>query len=759
MRHSSLCLTVPFLILSVLGCSRIASDTDKTTHQTRAQEYFAKSQYREASLEWKNVVRIDPADAGAHYQLALAHIHLGSIADLQDAFKELSRSLELDATNLEAHVKLGQLYLMGNEPEKAKEQADQVLASAPHHAEAHALRGHASLRQQALQDAIKHLALALEQEPTNVQFALDLGSAYQAAGKIDKAADTLTAAINTSPSSAPARLARGDFYFLSKRHTDAESDYKQGIDLDPNNDAAYIKLANFYRLTNRLSEAEAICLKLSAQKPQHENPQIILGDFYTTIGTLDKALASYEKATALNPASLVARDRLLNHLLDAGKFSDAEQRIQTLLATNKDDKTTQFFQARLLIARGKGAETVPTFQRMIKEEPWVPVFHHFLGLALIQANQLGQAVGALTEAVRLAPNSVDSRTALASLHLAQRSYDLAIEQAQAAIKLNAHNLIASVTLGDAYLRKGDWSHSQEVFEVLRSQYPKEPQPHIRLGMIARAEKRDTEAVSHFEDALQLDPKSIEPLEQLTTVKVAQGKAQEARDRVARYLTAYPDNALGFALLGRLWMATKNWKQAEDAFKKSLAIDNGVLDAYMNLGQIYSQNGRLDEALTEYNGALAKNPKYIPAHMMLGVLYETKNETEKAQRAYETVLRLSPKFSPAANNLAWLLIEHSGNSDLALSYAQTAREQQPNDPHVADTLGWILYKKGIYLKAGSLLKEAAEKLPDNPSVLFHYGMTQYKQGDMAGAKTSLQTALKLSQTFPGFQEAQATLRTL
>ena len=279
--------------------------------------------------------------------------------------------------------------------------------------------------------------------------------------------------------------------------------------------------------------------------------------------------------------------------------------------------------------------------------------------------------------------------------------------------MNAHNLVAAVTLGDAYLRKGDWLHSRDVFEALRAKHPKEPQPHIRLGMIARGEKRDAEAVSHFEEALQLDPKNIEPLAQLTTVKVAQGKAQEARDRVARYLTSYPDSALGFALI----------------------------------------------AVAHFNGSLAKNPKYVPAHMMLGVLYETKNEIEKAQRSYETVLRLSPKFSPAANNLAWLLIEHNGNSDLALSYAQTAREQQPSDPHVADTLGWIFYKKGIYLKAGSLLKEAAEKLPDNPSVLFHYGMTQYKQGDKAGAKGSLQAAIKLSQTFSGFQEAQATLRSL
>jgi hypothetical protein len=59
----------------------------------------------------------------------------------------------------------------------------------------------------------------------------------------------------------------------------------------------------------------------------------------------------------------------------------------------------------------------------------------------------------------------------------------------------------------------------------------------------------------------------------------------------------------------------------------------------------------------------------------------------------------------------------------------------------------------------LLKEAAEKLPDNPVVQYHYGMAQHKNGDKAGAKKSLQTSLKLSQSFPGVEEAKKVLKEL
>ena len=146
-------------------------------------------------------------------------------------------------------------------------------------------------------------------------------------------------------------------------------------------------------------------------------------------------------------------------------------------------------------------------------------------------------------------------------------------------------------------------------------------------------------------------------------------------------------------------------------------------------------------------------------MMLGVIHANSKNYDKAKSRYEQILKLNSRFAPAANNLAWILVEQGGNIDVALSYAQTAREQKPDDPYVADTLGWIYYKKNANVLAASLLKEAVEKLPNEPVVHFHLGMALQKNGDMAGAKNSLLTALKLSQTFNGSEQARKVLTEL
>jgi Flp pilus assembly protein TadD len=333
---------------------------------------------------------------------------------------------------------------------------------------------------------------------------------------------------------------------------------------------------------------------------------------------------------------------------------------------------------------------------------------------------------------------------------------LAIEQAQAAIQLNPRSVQAAIISGDAYLRKGDFAKSKQVFEAVAKALPQEAIGPYRLGLAARAEKNDAKALLYFEDALNKKPTAIEPLAQIAMIKIAQGKSNEARERVSKQLEASPNDPQLYNLLGQLWMKAEDPGQAETAFKKALELDNSLLSAYINLGLVYHIAGKTDLAANEFEAVLEKDPKVIQPHMMLGIIHDGRKEYGKAQTHYEAILKLDPRFAPAANNLAWIIVEHGGNIDLALSHAQMAREQQPNDSSIADTLGWIYYKKNANLLAVSLLKEAVEKVPNEPVFHFHYGIAQQKNGDQAGAKKSLQTALKLSQIFSGSEEARKIL---
>ena len=85
-----------------------------------------------------------------------------------------------------------------------------------------------------------------------------------------------------------------------------------------------------------------------------------------------------------------------------------------------------------------------------------------------------------------------ARNALATVRLAEGSYDMAIEQAEMAFRMNSRNIRAVRILGEAYLRKGEVSRAKRIYEAIVEQIPQDAPSHYSLGLIARAIKMKRE---------------------------------------------------------------------------------------------------------------------------------------------------------------------------------------------------------------------------------------------------------------------------
>src|SRR5213594_3572111 len=120
------------VLIAMTGCSK-SPEAKKTQHLERGDKYFAKAQFREAIIEYANVVQFDGKNARAYRQIALAHYQLGELAQ---AFPYLVKLLELDPEDQDAHLKLGSIYLVARQPAKAREEAAVVLGRDPKNFEA-----------------------------------------------------------------------------------------------------------------------------------------------------------------------------------------------------------------------------------------------------------------------------------------------------------------------------------------------------------------------------------------------------------------------------------------------------------------------------------------------------------------------------------------------------------------------------------------------------------------------------------------------
>ena len=114
--HPVLVCVIPVLTLVFANCTQMTPEEKKSTHYERGLAYFEQEKYQEAVIEFKNVIQIAPRDANGHYQLALTYLKMGGVTDLQLAFGELSKTVDLDPTNQDAQLKLGELFLLGRKP-------------------------------------------------------------------------------------------------------------------------------------------------------------------------------------------------------------------------------------------------------------------------------------------------------------------------------------------------------------------------------------------------------------------------------------------------------------------------------------------------------------------------------------------------------------------------------------------------------------------------------------------------------------------
>src|SRR5215831_2652518 len=411
-------------------------------HRTGAIAYIGKGQYKEAVIELKNVIQIDPTDADGHYRLALTYLKLGGMTNIKAAYGELTKTVDLDGSNRDAQLKLGELELVSQQPAKAGERAEAVLASAPQDIQGLILRGQSLISQKNFYQGIADLKRAIELDPKKIQPYITLADAYLNMKNAPAAEAALGQGQKANPQSPHVRVAMGNFWYVTGKPDKAEAEYRRALELAVDQDAFHLQLAGFYQATRQWEQAEAAYQRFAATKPQDEHPHIALGDFYLSTGRPEKALASYQRAVGLNPSSAAARDKVIDYYLNTGQWEEAERRIHPILDKNPGDLAGRVFDARLSLGHGETDRAIELLQAIRREQPHFASAHHLLGLASIQKNDLAQARRELTEAIKLAPSSGEARSALAALYLVEGSYDLAIEQARAALRINGRDLQA-----------------------------------------------------------------------------------------------------------------------------------------------------------------------------------------------------------------------------------------------------------------------------------------------------------------------------
>ncbi|MDE3178696.1 MAG: tetratricopeptide repeat protein, partial [Acidobacteriota bacterium] len=216
-------------------------------------------------------------------------------------------------------------------------------------------------------------------------------------------------------------------------------------------------------------------------------------------------------------------------------------------------------------------------------------------------------------------------------------YSEAATAFRAALNMNPGFLPAKLNLAESLYSAGQLKASSELFLEILQKNPENVEAHYGLGRVEAAEGNAMAAAREIERACELFPEYGGAQYALALAYRKLGQPEKAAPHFAAYqanVTTVPP--------------------AVDPLRAEVQqLDQGPL-AIMRHGLDLAEGGNIEGAIQEYQRALALDPRLIQAHINLIQLYARAGENDKAEEEYHKAVSLDPNRADCYYNYGVLM---------------------------------------------------------------------------------------------------------
>ena len=180
--------------------------------------------------------------------------------------------------------------------------------------------------------------------------------------------------------------------------------------------------------------------------------------------------------------------------------------------------------------------------------------------------------------------------------------------------------------------------------------------------------------------------------------------------VSELLDAYPKKAVEAFKKGQDYKSHKKDEQAMKSFETAIKIAPEFYQAHIELGQLYKEAGRIDDAENEFLRAHEVNRTNIEPLLNLTSLYIDENKPERAVSASEEAVKVNSRSAPAFLNLGIALYK-AAMLDKAEAALKRALELAPKMATVRLMLANVYLKLQQY---DSVVDQLNTYIAENPN---------------------------------------------
>lgn len=630
---------------------------DPAVHSAVSNLLAGQNNLPGAISELQKAIALDPG----HWELYLGLGFLEQRNNQPDA-AELSfkKAIELNSKSIQPLVVLGNFYQSQKRTGDAEQQYRDAIALDPKVMEPREALARLLLLEGKKADAEEVLKQANRDLPHEPGSFLALSNFYYATGDLDKAVDEYDALYRERPKDLQIKKRYIELLILAKRIDEARKLNDEILKNDPNDENALVFRSQMQIGWGDEARATETLQTVVKNTPNNSQAHYALGVAYEKQGNLEHAESEWREALKTNPNQVEAQRALAGAAMRLGDMTTLADAATQVIRLQPGSPEGYALRAISNINRQHYPEAESDIQKAIAVAPLSDVGYVQMGNLKRAENQNGDAAKAYQDALDRNANSTDALRGLMSVYVAEKQTDKAIDAA--------------------------------VAQIAKS--PKNSRFYDMLGSALSLAKRDPGQVqAAFEKSVALDSQNYDAQIHLVQAHAVKGEIDQAIATGEQSLKENPRQPDLYILMGNLYQSKRDWKKAEDAYQKALAINS-------------------------------QNP--VASNELARLMLSTGQNLDIALGLAQTAGKGLPNSPAVADTLGWIYYR-KGVYPLAINYLQEALKLQESN-----------------------------KMSDNPDIHYHLGWAYEKTNQPALARQHFEYVLKIKPNYPAAAEIKNEL---
>jgi tetratricopeptide (TPR) repeat protein len=502
---------------------------------------------------------------------------------------------------------------------------------------------------------------AFSQRADLFESLLASAKAAQARSDFSSAAEFYRQAVNIHPKNPELRANLGLMYYQTGKDAQAMEAFRQALRLKPGLFVPNLFLGLESVKSRRFSRAIPYFKQAALSRPTDVQVQLGLGQAYSGSGKTRLATAAYSRATQLEPGNADAW-----HHLGVSYLEQVEADARILLTRHKDSVYVQLLMAETFAEQRAFIQAEEAYKKTLAFPKFPPGVHAGYGFVLLNRHDLSGAERELGAEIALNPGSLIGKLGIARLHLEQGATVQAAKEVRDIEKADAGFLGANASLFNAGLSRAKREELQRALQegqasgdvaqesvALFRDSPNGGAPHvptpdrggesspIRTAKTPAADPLKLYASGSYGECVdvlvpRLQQQPAKDLQTLVSCAYLTGKYESGLKAAAKLASNAATEAPGL-----YWETKSAQKLATEALARASATDRGSPKLHVLLGDIYRQQKAFPDAEQEYRKALALRPEDSGALFGLSLALLADGQNDEALSVADAALKRNP----------------------------------------------------------------------------------------------------------------------